>query len=132
MFAYVIIAIELAILYTVFWYIFLREPRPYRVKGNPWGGYDTKASHYQYFEPTIESDECTYARNNCERIETTSRTVYSPHRHLTAQQPQKLCVSGDLKYGWVVAGHEQREASAVAKLFVKFQQTLEGMSVKTP
>ena len=40
MLAYVIIAIELAILYTVFWYVFLREPKPYRIKGNPWGGYD--------------------------------------------------------------------------------------------
>jgi len=40
MFAYVIIAIELVILYTVFWYVFLREPRPYKIQGNPWGGYD--------------------------------------------------------------------------------------------
>jgi hypothetical protein len=37
--AYLIIAIELVILYTVFWYVFLREPRPYKIKGNPWGGY---------------------------------------------------------------------------------------------
>lgn len=39
MLAYLIIAIELVILYTVFWYVFLREPRPYKIKGNPWGGY---------------------------------------------------------------------------------------------
>ena len=39
MLAYAIIAFELAILYTVFWYVFLREPRPYRVQGNTWGGY---------------------------------------------------------------------------------------------
>jgi hypothetical protein len=38
--AYVIIAIELAILYTVFWYVFLREPKPYRLRGNAWGAYD--------------------------------------------------------------------------------------------
>jgi hypothetical protein len=40
MFAYFIIAIELLILYTVFWYVFLREPKPYRIKGNAWGAYD--------------------------------------------------------------------------------------------
>ncbi|MBP9090042.1 hypothetical protein KBI23_03375 [bacterium] len=39
MFAYAIIAFELLILYTVFWYVFLREPQPYRIQGNPWGGY---------------------------------------------------------------------------------------------
>jgi hypothetical protein len=40
MLAYVIIAVELLILYTVFWYVFLREPKPYRIKGNAWGVYD--------------------------------------------------------------------------------------------
>jgi hypothetical protein len=40
MLAYVIIAVELLILYTVFWYVFLREPKPYRIQGNAWGVYD--------------------------------------------------------------------------------------------
>ncbi len=44
MLAYAIIAFEMAILYTVFWYVFLREPRPYRIQGNPWGGYTKPAS----------------------------------------------------------------------------------------
>ncbi len=43
MLAYAIIAFEMAILYTVFWYVFLREPRPYRIQGNPWGGYNKPA-----------------------------------------------------------------------------------------
>lgn len=47
MLAYVIIAIELAILYTVFWYVFLREPQPYKIKGNPWGGYSGAPSGSQ-------------------------------------------------------------------------------------
>ena len=40
MFACLIIFSELAILYTVFWYIFLRETKPYRISGNPWGCYE--------------------------------------------------------------------------------------------
>ena len=39
MLAYLIIGIELAILYTVFWYVFLREPRPYKIRENIWGYY---------------------------------------------------------------------------------------------
>lgn len=49
MFAYLIIAAELLVLYTVFWYIFLREPRPYRIKSEMWGRYDTNALN-RYFE----------------------------------------------------------------------------------
>jgi hypothetical protein len=43
MFAYLVIGTEIAILYTVFWYVFLREPKPYKVSGNPWGRYSGKA-----------------------------------------------------------------------------------------
>ncbi len=49
MFAYLIIAAELLVLYTVFWYIFLYEPRPYRIKGEMWGRYETNALA-RYFE----------------------------------------------------------------------------------
>lgn len=47
MLAYAIIALELAILYTVFWYVFLREPQPYRIKGNPWGGYNRQVDRHR-------------------------------------------------------------------------------------
>ena len=40
MFIYVVIAFELAILYTVFWYVYQREPKPYKIIGDPWGKYD--------------------------------------------------------------------------------------------
>lgn len=49
MFAYLIIAAELLVLYTVFWYIFLKEPKPYRIKSDIWGRYDTNALN-RYFE----------------------------------------------------------------------------------
>jgi hypothetical protein len=42
MFAYILIAIELAIIYLVFWYVFIREPKPYRISGPLWGVYDSK------------------------------------------------------------------------------------------
>jgi hypothetical protein len=49
MLAYVIIAVELLILYTVFWYVFLREPKPYSIKGNAWGVYDGPNPSVQSF-----------------------------------------------------------------------------------
>ena len=38
---YLIIAAELTILYVVFWAIYIRNPKPYRFVGNPWGRYDS-------------------------------------------------------------------------------------------
>ena len=34
MFAYLVVAIELAILYNVFWYVFIREPKPFKLGVN--------------------------------------------------------------------------------------------------
>ena len=39
MFVYCIIAIELAVLYVVFWIVFLREPRPRNIRAELWGSY---------------------------------------------------------------------------------------------
>ncbi len=39
MFVYLIIAIELTVIYFVFWIVFLREPRPREVRAELWGSY---------------------------------------------------------------------------------------------
>ncbi len=39
MFAYIIIGIELIILYIGFWVIFIREPRPREIRAELWGNY---------------------------------------------------------------------------------------------
>jgi len=40
MFAYLIIGIELAILYFVFWVVFIREPKPREIRPELWGRYE--------------------------------------------------------------------------------------------
>ncbi len=40
MFAYLIIGIELSILYCVFWVVFIREPKPREVHAELWGWYE--------------------------------------------------------------------------------------------
>ncbi len=45
MFVYFLIASELAILYTVFWYLYLREPKQARrINGSNWGSYHPAAT----------------------------------------------------------------------------------------
>ncbi|MBX9686852.1 MAG: hypothetical protein K2X27_09135 [Candidatus Obscuribacterales bacterium] len=46
MFVYLLISAELAILYTVFWYLYLREPsKNRRIGGNTWGSYHPAATN---------------------------------------------------------------------------------------
>lgn len=41
MFVYLLIAAELTVLYTVFWYLFLRDSKAgHRIKGSTWGSYE--------------------------------------------------------------------------------------------
>lgn len=39
MFVYLIIALEISVLYLAFWYLYVYESKPHRIKGNPWGRY---------------------------------------------------------------------------------------------
>ena len=62
MFAYLLIGIELAILSGVFWYVFVREPKPFRV-GNAgmWGSYETCSM--QLGQPDIDTLVMEYKKN---------------------------------------------------------------------
>ncbi len=46
MFAYLLIAFELAFLYAAFWYVFIREPKPFRITGRLWGSYEPSAARF--------------------------------------------------------------------------------------
>jgi hypothetical protein len=59
MFVYLLIGLELALLYGVFWYVFVREPKPYNVNGDMWGSYagtgnGDNVSH-NHFQSEIDS-----------------------------------------------------------------------------
>jgi len=38
--AYIVVAIELWFFVALFWFIFIYEPGPYQIKGDPWGLYE--------------------------------------------------------------------------------------------
>jgi hypothetical protein len=51
MFAWLLIAIELAFLYLAYWFVFVREPKNIQIEGQLWGGYDS--STYKSFEHNV-------------------------------------------------------------------------------
>src|SRR5215470_15908888 len=53
MLIYVLIAAELGLLYTVFWYFYVREPKPFKIVGNPWGKYGETGFTTGGIDPTL-------------------------------------------------------------------------------
>ncbi len=54
MLMYLIIILELAFLYAAFWYIYLREPKPRKITGNPWGNYASPITGKQYATRAVD------------------------------------------------------------------------------
>lgn len=126
MFAYLLIAFELAILYLVFWHVFIREPKPYRVRGNLWGSYEGAG---QSFTPCdIECCANESPIGNYELFHSMTGQAYArkASRHLCAPNRQTT-----MRYGWVVA--EQRTAGSVfSRMIDSLKRSLEVLCVKLP
>ncbi|HEY9786851.1 MAG TPA: hypothetical protein V6D17_15785 [Candidatus Obscuribacterales bacterium] len=149
MYAYLIIAAELLILYTVFWYVFIREPKPYKIRGNPWGHYD--GAH------EICHHECEHAHVHVTCYHRVNRDAHSdevkqvelrsvggnfvklPCAHL---QHQFDCTSGfkvhdpaparnTAQYGWVVARADERR-DPLSTMLSNLIETIGRLSVKLP
>lgn len=126
MYAYLIIAVELAILYSVFWYVFIREPRPYTLKGDLWGTYS---------QPSVTAcdDYASSSARQWDHNMEVLKKIQNGHNQNQAHHsnlPMKP-IENTKQYGWVV-NSKDAEAGAVAKLFGRFRDSIEVMSVKVP
>lgn len=136
MYAYLIIAAELLILYTVFWYVFLREPKPYKIKGNPWGRYD-EADDYSdgnsHSVPCHHIDEQT-SRKELRNFTPEFEKVTCPH-----VQPRNRCSHGfttmkpvqknTVTYGWVWTPSERKQSTA-SSILEYIQETVGRWSMR--
>src|SRR5580692_4741221 len=108
MFACLLIVCELAILYTVFWYIFLREEKPYKVHGNLWGRYDYINAHSENrFDPILPDEKYGWISSN----EETEDVGFSAHhewvkfKHGSARRQfdlPRMRRNPAIRYGWVL------------------------------
>ena len=51
MYEWYLIGLELAALYFGFWYVFIKKPKVYKIKGDPWGTYASGKTKVTYREP---------------------------------------------------------------------------------
>jgi hypothetical protein len=129
MFVYLIIAIELAILYTVFWYIFVREPKPCKLKPGLWGRYegldveDSLAYQLASADPTLPingasnryialGDSAVSSLQAVKRKNTIAKSTTAPTKPTSyqskrgpndvfAQHPRKHGLTRKTRNGWV-------------------------------
>lgn len=89
MFVYILISAELAILYTVFWYLYLRSPKQARrIVGTTWGSYNPA-------DTTGGADASQYALNSAASC-AQCYVQGAQHSHMTAVKPFMLPVHDEM------------------------------------
>ena len=139
MLIYLIIAAELAILYTVFWYVYVRDPKPYKISGNLWGKYGDKGFTAGGADPTLpfaveteqemmrwwrqaqsegnpDNMEAKIARSNALRYRRMMHRRY-PLKHEHYAQPD---------------ANAPQEQALISRVLGMFSRTLDALSVKHP
>lgn len=112
--AYLIVLAELAIFYTVFWYVFLREPNPYKVSGDSWGAYgeDHRRDLSDADCPPTTSDERSSKRLEWSNVNESAYRTYCEQQFLHGENSLQQDESSDynlpaiqrnptIKYDWV-------------------------------
>jgi hypothetical protein len=130
MFAYLVIAIELAILYTVFWYIFLREPKPFHVDENMWGQYDNaKRFSGNQIDPTlpIQTREDWMSLNENLSSDYCGTRSPQPLRRRVAKLPE-INRNPYLKYGWVMDESGSQDVSS--RILIGVRKTIEELRLR--
>jgi hypothetical protein len=153
MFAYLLIGIELAILYSVFWYVFVREPRPYRINGSIWGSYESGVPGFASQDvDTLVLEHKQNAEQNVCFDRRVPRPAY-PHATSSAYDPSLFVApfsqyahnqsldtrdpycgnsrNTTAQYGWVNI-NDREPNNSIAKLFWQGSNWLENLSVKLP
>lgn len=145
MLIYLLIAAELAILYTVFWYVYVRDPKPSRVVGNLWGKYGDEVVTTGGIDPTLpiavnrESDLMQWwqAKDNSESYpDDVAYVSYVPveiagSRHCPGRLRRRFAFNDNRRSA--DNGTDARSAGRfVGRVLGMFTRTLDSLNVKVP
>jgi hypothetical protein len=145
MVAYLIIAVELAILYGVFWSVFIREPHSPHVKGAMWGSYGRDPESYttygaedhlpvQLIDQINDRELDTYYAHHwdMESSSAARRTRHQANVVRARSQRASMRRYQQLRYGWVSSELIEDEKTLVGKLFQNLSRAINQLSVKLP
>ena len=109
MFVYGLITAELILLYTVFWYLYLRDPNPSRrIVADNWGNYEAAAittrgatmTAYEY-QSILESKQCKVKELSQERADYIKPFMVPVYSELTLDVRTNRYVPLEPKQGFV-------------------------------
>ena len=134
MFAYALIAAELLLLSLVFWFVFIREPKPFEVKENMWGYYQTPEEQNASLLPpfaTSYNDEFSFpskskATSKRRRINHQFKRMVRRTRHGVRNGISRG--EDELRNGWIYV--EEAKTNYVANFLACVGQMLTNLSAK--
>jgi hypothetical protein len=135
MFAYLLITAELLILSAAFYYVFVREPRPFEIKENIWGCYDQAVdTSTGYGVSASESFTSTTTTTNGapKRSRKMRKAIYTGHVLLRSARhgvKAKMATASAIKQGWVES-NESKPAKPLASVLAFLGEALTRLSVK--
>jgi hypothetical protein len=125
MFAYLIIAIELLLLYIVYWYACVWKPKPYTLHGNLWGKYEDvptifpldggTSSHRPFSSPPIPLSKGRH-RIGDGQICFSQEDNMIVSKRIRGSQCRMKGFTNDLKYGWVIEQKRRRDENIVSQI----------------
>ena len=128
-----VIAAELALLYTVFWYFYVREPKPFKIVGNPWGKYGETGFTAGGIDPTLPFT----IPPPVEDALVDSRPVQGPTKAASldvspmAERPRKT-PSCRRRNRYHHRACEARPEPILSRLLSILNRTMEGLNVRLP
>jgi hypothetical protein len=130
MFAYLLIIAELFILAGAFYYVFVREPRPFEIKENIWGCYDQAVDASTGYGINAQNSYATPTAPK--RSRKVRRAIYTGHVLLRSARhgvKRKIADASAIKQGWVEA-HERKPGNVLASVLAFLGEALTRLSVK--
>jgi len=115
MFVYLLIVAELAVLYIVFWYLWIRDPKTHRqINGGLWGSYDDNGNTIPSADPLLQYVE--------------ARDDYGYHPHQKPQYVEEMIL--DARTNRYVAKPSHDGRSLLERLAVTLDEKFSRLNVK--
>ncbi len=127
MFACLIVLAEVCLLATVFWYVFVREPRPFEITDNLWGCYDQKLDAVTGYGAADQSDAISEGRSESRMSRSSKKSMHQVVLLRSSRHGVKR-KNANLKNGWVEL-NQKRPSGFIANALSGIAEKLNQLSM---
>lgn len=128
MFAHLLIITELFILAAAYYFVFVREPKPFEIKENIWGYYDQPVEGSTGYGASAQAAPKVVGK----RSRRVRRVIHTGHVLLRSAKhgvKRKIATASALQQGWVES-KEPKSSSTISSVLAFLGEALMKLSVK--